>query len=112
MPQPNTYGQYGFSAYGGAPGSAAPGMPSPSGAAGAIGMGAAGQAGAADPTAAAGQAAQGQWAGADPSTYYSNYWGGESTVSYRNRTRLTDVITGYYGQQPAGQQGGDAQGAA
>ncbi|GJE85963.1 polyadenylated RNA-binding protein [Phanerochaete sordida] len=93
MPQPNTYGQYGFGAYGGAPGSAGPGMPSPGGAAGAIGMGA-GQGGAGDPAAAAGQAAQGQWAGADPSTYYSNYWGG------------------YYGQQPAGQQSGDAQGTA
>ena len=55
-------------------------MPSPTGAAGAIGMGAAAQAGAADPTAAAGQAAQGQWAGADPSTYYSNYWGGKCYV--------------------------------
>ena len=43
-----------------------------------MGIGAGAQAGAADPTAAAGQAAQGQWASADPSTYYSNYWGGES----------------------------------
>ncbi|KIP11502.1 hypothetical protein PHLGIDRAFT_83628 [Phlebiopsis gigantea 11061_1 CR5-6] len=92
MPQPNSYGQYGFGAYGATPSAGAPGMPSPTGAAGAITMGGA-QAGAADPSAAAGQAAQGQWAGADPSSYYSNYWGG------------------YYGQQPAGQQG-DTQGAA
>ncbi|PCH33478.1 hypothetical protein WOLCODRAFT_86791 [Wolfiporia cocos MD-104 SS10] len=80
MPQPNTYGQYGFGAYGGfpnqaagagAPGAAA-GMGSP--VAGAAGM--AVGAGAADPAAAAGQAAQGQWAGGDPSSYYNNYWGG------------------------------------
>lgn len=76
MPQPNTYGQYGFNAYGGSPSAAAPGMPSPTTAAGALGMGA-GASGPVDPTAAAGQAAQGQWAGADPSSYYSNYWGGE-----------------------------------
>ncbi|KAJ7900084.1 hypothetical protein B0H14DRAFT_2672199 [Mycena olivaceomarginata] len=87
MPQAASYGQYGFSAYpgfnqaGGAPGS--PGMPQPASAGGA------GQAGA-DPNAlaAAGQAGQAQWGGADPNSYYSNYWGG------------------YYGQQ-AGQ--GDAQ---
>jgi nucleolysin TIA-1/TIAR len=36
-----------------------------------------GQAGA-DPNAlaAAGQAGQAQWGGADPNSYYSNYWGG------------------------------------
>ncbi|KAH8100578.1 hypothetical protein BXZ70DRAFT_1008077 [Cristinia sonorae] len=81
MPQPNTYGQYGF---------AAPGLPSPATAtAGAMGMGAAAQAGATDPNVAAGQAAQGQWA-SDPS-YYSNFWGG------------------YYGQQGAGQGAADGQ---
>lgn len=75
MPQPNTYGQYGFGAYAATPG-AAPGMPSPATgtAPTAIAMGA-GQA-AADPSAAAGQAAQGQWAGAD-ANYYQNYWGGK-----------------------------------
>ncbi|KAL6304256.1 hypothetical protein BKA93DRAFT_303083 [Sparassis latifolia] len=92
MPQPNTYGQYpGFTGYAGFPGqaagtgatgAAAPGMGSP-GTTG-MAMSAGAQAGVADPTAAAGQAAQAQWAGADPSSYYSNYWG-------------------YYGQQAAGQ---------
>jgi len=82
MPQANTYGQYGF-----APGMASPATGAP---AGAMGMAAGGQA-AADPNAA-GQGAQSQWGGADPSQYYSNYWGG------------------YYGQQAAGQQGAtDAQ---
>ncbi|CAL1696566.1 unnamed protein product [Somion occarium] len=85
MPQPNTYGQYGF-----APGLGSPAAPT---ATAAMGIGAGVQTGAADPNAAAGQAAQGQW----PSDYYSNYWGG------------------YYGQQAAGQQGaadGQHQGAA
>ncbi|OCH96625.1 hypothetical protein OBBRIDRAFT_809109 [Obba rivulosa] len=95
MPQPNTYGQYGFGAYGGfpnqpaaggAPGAAAPGMTSPTSGAAMPMPGA--QPGAADSNAAAGQAA-GQWAGGDPSSYY-NYWGG------------------YYGQQAAG-QGADPQ---
>lgn len=36
------------------------------------------QQGNADPNAAASQTAQGQWAGADPNSYYSNYWGGKS----------------------------------
>lgn len=80
MPQPNTYGQYGFGTYGGfpnqtpaagAPGAAAPGMASPVAPTATMGLGA-GQA----PTDAA-QVAQGQWPGADPSSYYSNYWGGE-----------------------------------
>ena len=107
MPQPNTYGQYGFNAYGGTPAAGAPGMPSPTGAAGAIGMGAAGQAGNADPTAAAGQAAQGQW----PSDYYSNYWGGEHSLRLRSQQHVSHTRTeGYYGQQAAGQQGAaDAQ---
>lgn len=80
MPQPNTYGQYGFGGYGATPTAGAPGMPSPTGTAGALTMGAGAGVGAADPTAAAGQAAQGQWAGADPNSYYSNYWGGKCTV--------------------------------
>lgn len=97
MPQPNQYGQYGFGAYGafpgqgaaapGAAGAGSPGMPQPTGAAG-LGPGAP----QADPNAAAaaGQAGQATWGGADPSSYYSNYWGG------------------YYGQ--GGQQaGGDVQ---
>ncbi|EIM83382.1 polyadenylate-binding protein [Stereum hirsutum FP-91666 SS1] len=83
MPQPNTYGQYGFGAYGGFPnqggagataGGAAPGMPQA--APGAPAAGVAG-AGAVDPAAAAAGGAQGQWAGGDPSSYYSNYWGGK-----------------------------------
>jgi nucleolysin TIA-1/TIAR len=99
MPQASTYGQYGFPGYAGAPGAASPGMQqaaagTPGGAG--LGLGAVGQQGAADPNAvaAAGQA-QGQWPTGDPSSYYSNYWGG------------------YYGQ--AGQQGaadGQHQGAA
>lgn len=58
-------------------------------------MGAAAQAGAADPNAAAGQAAQGQWA-SDPSSYYSNYWGGKSSKhSYccPSLTVIAQVIT-------------------
>ncbi|KAG1715649.1 hypothetical protein ID866_1531 [Astraeus odoratus] len=99
MPQPNTYGQYGFGAYGGFPNQAggaanpaSPGMPQPG--AGAVGTGlGAGQPGTADPTAAAGAGAgtQAQWPTGDPNSYYSNYWGG------------------YYGQQ--GQQSADNQGA-
>ncbi|KNZ73506.1 Nucleolysin TIAR [Termitomyces sp. J132] len=106
MPQPSSYGQYGFGAYGAfpaqgtaAPGGAgpgSPGMPQPAGGAAAgLGITAGAQQPGADPNAAAaaaaaGQAGQPQWGAADPS-YYSNYWGG------------------YYGQ--AGQQsaGGDAQ---
>ncbi|KAJ8084265.1 E3 ubiquitin-protein ligase pub1 [Marasmius sp. AFHP31] len=102
MPQPNTYGQYGFGGYGGFPnqaagaGAAAPGaagMPQPATAGAGLGLANAAQQPGADPNAAAaGQAGQAQWAGADPSSYYSNYWGG------------------YYGQQAPGQQaGGDTQ---
>lgn len=97
MPQPNTYGQYGFNAYGGfpgqggatgTPGAAAPGMGSP--VAGAAGMAMGAGAGGADPNAGAGQA-QGQWgAGTDPSSYYSNYWGGEYHVGY---TSVSAVLT-------------------
>jgi len=87
MPQPTNYGQYGFGAYGGfpnqgagAPGTAgpgSPGMPQAAGAGGA-GLGLTSQQPGADPNAAAaaGQAGQAQWGGADPNSYYSNYWGG------------------------------------
>jgi nucleolysin TIA-1/TIAR len=86
MPQPNSFGQYGFAGYGGFPTqggtpAASSGMPQPAGA-GAVGTGlgiAAGQPGA-DAAAAAGQAGQAQWGGADPNSYYSNYWGGECPV--------------------------------
>ncbi|KAI0374352.1 RNA-binding domain-containing protein [Pilatotrama ljubarskyi] len=96
MPQPNTYGQYGFGAYGGfpnqpaaagTPGAAAPGMASP------VAPTAPMIGGQAPADAAAATQAQGQWAGADPSSYYSNYWGG------------------YYGQQAPG-AAPDAQGQA
>ncbi|KAF8633999.1 hypothetical protein AX15_001173 [Amanita polypyramis BW_CC] len=94
VPQPNTYGQYGFGAYPGFAGQAgatagAPtssGMPQTASAPGA-GLGlTAGQQGTTDPVGAASQANQAQWASADPNSYYSNYWGG------------------YYSQQTAGQQ--------
>jgi nucleolysin TIA-1/TIAR len=98
MPQPNSYGQYGFGGYGGfpnqgasgagAPNSGTSGMPQPSsaGAGGLVGAGA--QQPGADPnTAAAAQGGQGQWGEQDPNAYYSGYWGG------------------YYGQA-SGQQGG------
>ncbi|KZP32331.1 RNA-binding domain-containing protein [Athelia psychrophila] len=74
MPQPGAYPQYpGFAGYAGAasPGGA-PQAASPGTVAG-LGLGAIGQPGDA---AAAGQA--GQWPTGDPSSYYSNYWGGES----------------------------------
>jgi hypothetical protein len=90
IPQPNTYGQYGFGGYGGfpsqaagaagAPTSANPGMSQAAAAGGGgagLGLGAGvGQAGGDPNAAAAGQAGQAQWGGADPSSYYSNYWGG------------------------------------
>ena len=73
MPQPNTYGQYGFGAYATTPG-AAHGMPATAGSAagGSMAMTVAGQAGAADPNddaAAAGQDGQGQWSGEEASRY-------------------------------------------
>jgi len=81
VPQPGTYGQYSFGAYPASPGGATPGIPQA--AAGA----AAGQTAPGAEVGAVGQPAQAQWAG-DPSSYYSNYWGG------------------YYQQQTAaGQQG-------
>ncbi|KAF5337219.1 hypothetical protein D9611_003373 [Ephemerocybe angulata] len=100
VPQPNTYGQYGFPGFAGFPGQVAgapgaspgaQGMPQANTAATGLGLPVGTQPAGSDPNAvaAAGQAAQAQW-GADPN-YYSNYWGG------------------YYGQQAAGQQGGDAQ---
>ncbi|KIL70623.1 hypothetical protein M378DRAFT_183247 [Amanita muscaria Koide BX008] len=94
VPQPNTYGQYGFGAYPGFPAQAgatgaaptSPAIPQPATATGAgLGLTAGAQQGATDPTGAATQAS---WASADPNTYYSNYWGG------------------YYSQQ-AGQQAND-----
>src|ERR1700722_1789427 len=103
MPQPNTYGQYGFGGYGGFPnqaaggGTGAPGagnaaMPqqsAPNNAGGSLGMGGGvGQAGA-DPNVAAigGQPSQAQWATADPNSYYSNYWGGMS-ISILSKKRI------------------------
>jgi len=82
MPQPNTYGQYGFGGYAGFPGQTtgttgtpgSPGMPQSATAAGGLGLTSSAQQPGADP-AAAGQAGQAQW-GADPNSYYSNYWGG------------------------------------
>jgi nucleolysin TIA-1/TIAR len=97
MPQPNTYGQYGFGGYAGTPG-AAPGMPQSAGGAGGLGNGA--QQGAGDPNAAGGQG-QGQWP-SDPSSYYSNYWGGKWRTCWLPSVFLT-LPTGYYGQQPTGQ---------
>jgi len=94
-PQPNAYGQYGFGAYPGFPAQAgatgaaptSPAMPPSATAPGAgLGLTAGAQQSATDPNAATTQATQASWASADPSTYYSNYWGG------------------YYGQQAAGQQ--------
>lgn len=120
MPQPNTYGQYAFSGYGGfpnqaggTPGGGAPGAPGMPQAAtgGGLGLAPGGQAPGAD--GAAGQAGQAQWA-ADPSSYYSNYWGGVYCLPFDFMGReLIWLILGYYGQQAAGQQPGvDAQMAA
>ena len=120
MPQPNTYGQYGFGAYGAFPnqaaagtGAAAPGMPSPVAPTAAMGMGAA-----QTPVDATAQAA-GQWGSADPSSYYSNYWGGEHSAvvaSHSPRAAGADVARvrhpGYYGQQAPGAAAPDAQGQA
>ncbi|KIM84587.1 hypothetical protein PILCRDRAFT_67510 [Piloderma croceum F 1598] len=98
MPQANTYGQYpGFGGYAGAPGTASPGMQQAAGGApgaAGLGLGAVGQPGAADPNAAAaaGQG-QGQWPGGDPSSYYSNYWGGEFFVCLFT-SHLDDLATG------------------
>ena len=102
MPQPNTYGQYGFAGYGGFPNqgagaagspvSAAPGMPQP-GAAGAgsnVGVGQA--AGGAD-AAAAGQGGQGQWPAGDPNSSYSNYWGGMSIACSCSTGFLTSFLS-------------------
>jgi len=103
LPQPNSYGQYGFGGYGGFPnqGATAAGAPTPgtsgmqqpssAGVAGGGLVGTGAQQPGADPNAAAGQGGQAQWGGADPNSYYSNYWGG------------------YYGQQAPGQGGADTQ---
>lgn len=114
IPQPNTYGQYGFGAYGGFPNQAggaanpaSPGMPQPG--AGAIGTGiGAGQPGAGDPAAGA-AGGQPQWPTGDPSSYYSNYWGGELSLR-SSLLQVIDYLQGYYGQQ-APQQGAENQGA-
>ena len=102
VPQPGTYGQYGFGAYPASPGGAAAGIPQP--AAGA----AAGQTAPGADVGAVGQPAQAQWTG-DPSSYYSNYWGGKcSADSFSCSLELTNwcVFIGYYPQQTApGQQG-------
>ena len=73
VPQPGTYGQYGFGAYPASPGGAAPGMPQAAPGA------AAGQTAPGGDVGAVGQAAQAQW-GTDPS-YYSNYWGGRCSAN-------------------------------
>ena len=85
MPQPNTYGQYGFGAYPGFPGQAAgqhgapgatsPGMPQPATGGAALGLTGAPQQGVPDPNTPAGQAGQAQWNSGDPNSYY-NFWGG------------------------------------
>jgi hypothetical protein len=69
VPQPGTYGQYGFGAYPASPGGAAAGMPPATAGA------AAGQTAPGAEVGAVGQTAPAQWTG-DPSSYYSNYWGG------------------------------------
>jgi len=99
MPQPANYGQYGFGGYPGFPGQApaapgstgpgSPGMPQTAnpGSTG-LGLSVGGQQPGTETAAA--QPGQPQWGATDPN-YYSNYWGG------------------YYGQQAAQQQPGDAQ---
>lgn len=118
MPQPAGYAYPGFGTYGsfpgqtagtpGAAGAGSPGMPQPAAAPGA-GLGlTAGQQPNADPNAVAGgQAGQAQWGGADPSSYYNNYWGGKSADPLCNEP-YTHCVVGYYGQA-AGQPGGDTQ---
>ena len=103
LPQPNSYGQYGFGGYPASPGGAAPGMPQP--AAGAT----AGQTAPGADVGAVGQTAQAQWTG-DPNSYYSNYWGGRclaNKLCYPLELTMTVyVCVGYYTQQAAaGQQG-------
>lgn len=116
MPQPTSYGQYGFSGYGGfpnqapgagAPGPGSPGMPQPTAVGAGLGLTAGAQQPGVDPNAAAGQAGQAQWGGADPNSYYSNYWGGKLIFRSIIDTCVLISVLGYYGQ--AGQQGGDAQ---
>ena len=109
MPQPNTYGQYGFGGYGGTPTAGAPGMPSPTAAAAGVGMAVAAQPGAADPAAAATQAAQWAVQTLRPTILTT---GVVSDTNQRFTLLLTSSCVGYYGQQPTAQQGGDSQGAA
>jgi nucleolysin TIA-1/TIAR len=82
-------------------------MPQPAAGGAALGLTGAPQQGVPDPNAPAGQAGQAQWGGADPNSYYSNYWGGELTYPILLISEvLIFLVTGYYGQQPAaGQQG-------
>ena len=62
--------------------------------------------------AAAAQVAQGQWPGADPSSYYSNYWGGKARVLSigLDSNAYPNLDAGYYGQQAPGAAAPDAQG--
>jgi hypothetical protein len=81
MPQPGNYGQYGFGSYGGFPNQAAGAAAGPApttlqGNAAGAGLGLT-----AGPDASTNQASQQQWAGADPNSYYSNYWSGEACQS-------------------------------
>jgi len=103
VPQPGTYGQYGFGAYPASPGGAAPGIPQATAGA------AAGQTAPGAEVGAVGQPTQAQWAG-DPSSYYSNYWGGRWSARNPSLFLGADydrcVCVGYYQQQSAaGQQG-------
>ena len=117
MPQPANYGQYGFGGYAGfpgqapaAPGSTGPGSPGMPQAAnpGSTGLGL--SVGGQQPgtETAAAQPGQPQWGATDPN-YYSNYWGGELFLIVFLLLVLSKSLSGYYGQQAAQQQPGDAQ---
>jgi len=86
MPQPTTYSQYGFGAYGGFPNAQASGQAAtaPGGAPGAAPA-------QGTPGVPQGQGADGAAAAQWGTDFYSQYWGG------------------YYGQQPAAQQTADGQ---
>ena len=116
MPQPANYAQYGFGGYAGfpgqaaaAPGSAGPGSPGMPQAANAgstgLGLSVGGQQPGSETAVA--QPGQPQWGATDPN-YYSNYWGGKlfSRCIYH---AISKFLLGYYGQQAAQQQSGDAQ---
>ena len=96
MPQPSQYGQYSFGGYA-SPSS--PSMPKAAAAAG-LGLGAAGATAGADPTAAASAAA---W-GADPTSYYQNYWSTSTYTEYTMR-HFDPSFSGYYGQTAPGATG-------